>query len=139
MQVVERRREQAAEERCWQDAGRTPAFLGSRCPAYGVVIPACLQAGMDGLNHWIPACAGMTNGRAASGTSGRGIQWFSSTPAQARITARGGRNQKNNLTKRIKMVYKVIFNNKSEEKTMNYLADYLPIIRYSALRSPLSR
>ena len=26
-----------------------------------VVIPACKQAGMDGLNHWIPAFAGMTN------------------------------------------------------------------------------
>ena len=25
-----------------------------------VVIPAC--AGMEGLNHWIPACAGMTEG-----------------------------------------------------------------------------
>ena len=33
-----------------------------------VVIPA--GAGMDGLNHWIPACAGMTKGVEVKNLSG---------------------------------------------------------------------
>ena len=43
----------------WLDALRPfPVHTAQRIR---VVIPACLQAAMDGLNHWIPACAGMTN------------------------------------------------------------------------------